>query len=160
MRLSAIIFTCLCTSGVAFGVQAAPAQDPAHAHAAPAAAHAATTASHARWAADAPLRDGMQRVRTALAELRHHEMGHMSPDQAREQVAEIDAAVASIFANCKLAPDADAALHTMLVPLLDGARRLREDPADKAAIQSMRDAVAPYPQQFDDAQAAGDARAH
>ena len=121
-----------------------------HDHAAHAVATAPATASHARWAPDAPLSDGMRRVQDALAELRHHEMGHMSADQAREQAGAIEGAVSSIFANCKLAPDADAALHGILVPLLAGAQRLHGDPADKAAIQAMRDAVADYPRHFDD----------
>lgn len=121
---------------------------PTHDHA----AHAVATApaSHARWTPDAPLSEGMRRVQEALAELRHHEMGHMSADQAREQAGAIEGAVSSIFAKCKLAPDADAALHGILVPLLEGAQRLHGDPADKAAIQAMRDAVADYPRHFDD----------
>ena len=130
-------------------------------HAAPPAAEHHDHAMHAgapvqapatRWTTDAPLREGMGRVRIALAELRHHEMGHMSPDQAREQAAAIEAAIASIFASCKLAPEADAALHGILAPLLAGAKRLHANPADKAAIAAMRDAVAGYAQRCDDPQ--------
>lgn len=160
MRLPAILLACLCTPCAVLAADVPPAHD----HATQAGTSAPVATSNARWAADAPLRDGMRRVHDALAELRHHEMGHMSPDQAREQASAIDGAVSSIFANCKLAPDADAALHGILVPLLTGAKRLHDDPADKDAIKAMRDAVAGYPRHFDDpqwqAQPQGGAHAH
>lgn len=105
-----------------------------------------------RWATDAPLREGMAQVRAALDELRHHEMGHMGADQARERAVAIEDAIQSMFAHCKLAPQPDAALHAILVPLLAAAQRLDKDPADKAAVTAMREAVAPYAKQFDDPQ--------
>jgi len=119
--------------------------------------HAAHTAAPAqipaeRWATDAPLREGMAQVRVALDELRHHEMGHMSDAQARERAATIEAAIQSMFAHCKLASQPDAALHSILVPLLSAAQRLDKNPADKAAIATMREAVAPYARAFDDPQ--------
>ena len=147
MRLSAIVLACLCGPCTIHASDAPPVHDHAHAG-----ADVTATMQAAPWATDAPLRDGMKRVREALAELRHHEMGHMSPDQAREQAAAIEAAIASIFASCKLAPEADAALHGILAPLLAGAKRLHANPADKAAIAAMRDAVAGYAQRFDDPQ--------
>lgn len=141
-------------------------------HAAPPAAEHHDHAMHAgapvqapatRWTTDAPLREGMGRVRIALAELRHHEMGHMTEGQARERAVTIEDAIRSMFANCRLAPEPDAALHAILVPLLAAAQRLDRDPADKAAVAAMREAVAPYAQQFDDPQwpeAAKPASAH
>jgi hypothetical protein len=162
MRLSAILLACLCAPCAVFAADVPPTHD--HAHAAQVETGAPEKTSSTRWAPDAPLREGMWRVHEALAELRHHEMGHMSPDQAREQASVIEGAVSSIFANCKLAPDADAALHGILVPLLAGAKRLHDDPADKDAIKAMRDAVADYPRHFDDpqeqAQPNGGAHAH
>jgi hypothetical protein len=160
MRLHAILLACLCAPCAVLAAD----EPPTHDHAAQVGTSAPEKTSNARWAADAPLHDGMRRVHEALTELRHHEMGHMSPDQAREQASAIERAVSSIFANCKLAPDADAALHGILVPLLAGAKRLHDDPADKDAIKAMRDAVADYPRHFDDpqeqAQPNGGAHAH
>lgn len=103
-----------------------------------------------RYATDAPLRDGMSRIYTALDELTHYEMGHMPQATAVEQVDAIKAATDSIFANCKLAPDADVALHSMLVPLLSGIQAFQKNPADTSAVAAMRQAVADYPRVFDD----------
>lgn len=131
---------------VAAGAQATEPHD----HLAPAVAPAPAVTQ--RWAADAPLREGMARVRVALDELRHHEMGHMSDGQARERAVAIEEAVRSMFANCRLAPEPDTALHAILAPLLAAAQRLDKDPADKAAVAAMREAVAPYARRFDDPQ--------
>lgn len=129
---------------------AAPFADGHHDHAASAVAPAQAPAG--RWSADASLREGMARVRVALDELRHHEMGHMSDDQARGQAVEIEDAVRWMFAHCRLAPQPDAALHSILIPLLAAAQRLDRTPADKTALAAMRDAVASYPARFDDPQ--------
>lgn len=103
-----------------------------------------------RWAADAALRDGMGRIHTALEELRHYEMGHMDATMALDRVGLIEQAATDIFAKCKLAPEQDAVLHGMLVPLLGAAQKLKTDPQDMAQVQAMRNAVADYPRYFDD----------
>jgi len=94
-----------------------------------------------RWIADAPLREGMGRIQEALKELRQYEMGHMNETTALGFVATIQDAGAYIFTHCKLKPDADAALHGMLAPLLSAAQTLKSDPHDIAAVAAMRDAV-------------------
>ncbi len=101
------------------------------------------------WHADAALREGMTRIHTALEELRHYEMGHMDATMALDRVGLIEQAAADIFTTCKLAPEQDAALHTMLVPLLHAASQLKQDPRDMAQMTAMRDAVAAYPRYFD-----------
>jgi hypothetical protein len=123
---------------------------PAHEHAGHAALAAGMAVPAERWAADAPLREGMGRIQVALKELRHFETGHMKEATALEFVAEIQDAGAYIFTHCKLAPDADAALHSMLAPLLSAAQTLKDDPRDIAAVDAMRKAVADYPRYFDD----------
>lgn len=116
--------------------------------------HAAITTPVAipahRHTTDAALRDGMSRVRAALDELAHYEMGHMPQSMAVERVDAIKNATDDIFANCKLSPDADAALHGMLVPLLTSIQAFQRDPAATSTIASMRRAVADYPRVFDD----------
>lgn len=137
--------------GLVAGIAAAA---PRHSHE-DHAAHAASAPvafPAARWQADTALREGMGRVRIALDELRHFEMGHMSAGSALERIAAIEDAAKYMFAHCTLAPDADAALHGMLVPLLAGAQRLVKDPRDVAAVAAMRGAVADYPRYFDDPQ--------
>ncbi|MFI4959588.1 MAG: DnrO protein [Lysobacterales bacterium] len=103
-----------------------------------------------RWTPDAPLREGMRRAHAAVDELRHYEMGHMSAPMAVDRAATIEEAVTFMFAHCKLAPAPDAALHGVLVPLLDGAQALRADPKNLEAIARMREAIAHYPQYFND----------
>ncbi len=116
--------------------------------------HAATTAPLAipaqRHTTDAALRDGMSRIHAALDELTHYEMGHMPQSIAVERVDTIKQATDTIFANCKLDPEADAALHSMLVPLLNGIHAFQKNPADSATVATMRQAVADYPRVFDD----------
>ena len=134
-----------CSLGLAAAAQASP--QPSHEE------HAGNAASMPvpaqRYATDAPLREGMARVRTALDELRHYEMGHMPRAMALQRVDTIEEAVRTMFSHCKLAPNADAALHSMLVPLLAGAQALKKNPADIAAIAAMRAAVANFPRYFD-----------
>lgn len=103
-----------------------------------------------RYASDAPLREGMSRIHAALEELRHYEMGHMPQSIAVERVASIKAATNYLFTNCKLDAEADAALHSMLVPLLNGVQAFNKDPADTSTVTAMRNAVADYPNMFDD----------
>lgn len=116
--------------------------------------HAATAAPVAipaqRFATDAPLREGMSRINGALDALAHYEMGHMPQSIAVERVDAIKQATDYLFANCKLDPKADAALHSMLVPLLNGIQAFEKDPADTSTVATMRQAVADYPRVFDD----------
>jgi len=140
---------------VLIGVLAALALGPGlawarHDHAAHASATRAVPAPAQRWATDAALRDGMDRIHLALEELRHYEMGHMDATMALDRVGLIEQAGADIFARCRLSPEPDAALHGMLVPLLGAAHKLRADPHDVAQVQVMREAVADYPRYFDD----------
>lgn len=109
-----------------------------------------------RWATDAPLRDGMRRIRQAVQALDHYEHGHLDAVQAGNTAKLIDDAVNGMIAACKLKPDADAALHGLLVKFLAGSRAVRESgqadsrQAPAAAIADMRVALARYPQLFDD----------
>lgn len=70
------------------------------------------------WASDAPLRQGMQAILDAVvAAVRAQGEG---PALAAELRAQID----FLFANCRLEPEADAALHGILAELLLSAQRL------------------------------------
>lgn len=141
----------LCLAMLCGFCMVAMAQSPApDEHAGHSASAATIPVPAERWAADAPLREGMGRIQEALKELRHYEMGHMPEATALEFVATIQDAGAYIFTHCKLAPDADAALHSMLAPLLSAAQSLKNDPHDLAAVTAMRNAVADYPRYFDD----------
>ena len=113
-------------------------------------AAAATEAPAQRYATDATLREEMQGIRAAVEGLGHYEHGHLEPALAAQLAGQVEERVRTIIANCKLPPDADAALHTIIVPLMQNAGALKKDPQDTAAIQPMRDALAQYARQFDD----------
>lgn len=136
---------------------AAPAATATHEHehehtAAPAdGAVAAAPASGERFVVDAPLQQGMGKIRTAVANLEHHEMGHLSDEQVIVQADEIAAQVQFLIANCKLDAQADAALHGIIGKLLEGAKALKEKPADATPVASLRVALVEYPRLFDDA---------
>jgi len=147
MRFLLFPLTPLCVAGL----MGEPAHAGNHAsHALPDAARSTPPAAGQRWATDAPLREGMQGIRVAVDALGHYEHGHMGPDQAVLLADKIEGHVRIIVANCRLAPDADAALHAIIAPLLHNAGALKRDPVNLAAIAPMRKAVADYARQFDD----------
>ncbi|TWI12509.1 DnrO protein [Aerolutibacter ruishenii] len=143
--------------------QAAAAQPPADAHAHHGQDKAAAHDHHGqesaaapvppvgqRWATDAPLQDGMGRIRQAVTMLEHMEMGHVDPKQVPAFADQIQSAVNDMIANCKLEPDADAALHGLLVKFIAGADAVRTGPVTLDTLKPMQDALAQYPTQFDD----------
>lgn len=125
----------------------APAAHAEHAHAA---APAAEVPAGKRWATDAPLRDGMRRVRQAVQALEHAEHGHPDAAQSANVAKLIDGAVNDMIANCKLEPDADAALHGLLAKFLVGANAARTGQGIPAALADMQGALQKYPRLFDD----------
>jgi hypothetical protein len=110
------------------------AQSPAASHSHDASAPAKLALDHGKkWATDAPLRDGMTKVR-ALVEPRIDaaHAGKLTPAQYREIASGVEAQVASIVANCKLAPEADAMLHVVIAELGQGADTMAgKDPKAK-----------------------------
>jgi hypothetical protein len=95
---------------LAFGAPAFAAGD-AHSH-----DHAAGEAKLVlnqgkKWQTDAPLRQGMENIRGAVAK------GMKSDALAKK----VEAEVAGIVQNCKLEPAADEQLHIVIADLLAGA---------------------------------------
>src|SRR5690606_3307762 len=95
-------------------------------------------ADHARWTPDAAQVEGMTRVREAVATLAHHEMGHLGADNVLVLASDIDAAIEYMFANCKLDPEPDVALHGVLARLMAATRALHEAPGDASPVTTMR----------------------
>jgi hypothetical protein len=121
-----------------------------HEHDDHAAAAAPASNPPQRFETDAALREGMGRIHEALNALRHYEMGHMPESIAVEKVDEIKSSIDYLFANCKLPPDADAALHIILAPLLGAVQSFEKNPKDMTAVTHMREAVDDYPHRFND----------
>ena len=138
-------------AALALATVAAPGQAALqdHGHAEGHAAETVATPAQ-RWATDAPLRAGMREIGAVVEALGHYEHGHMGPDQAALLAGQVPGHIAGIVANCRLEPEADAALHGVLAGLSQGASALATDPADLAAIQSLRQALADYARLFDD----------
>lgn len=103
-----------------------------------------------RWASDAPLREGMRRVRAATQALSHAAHGHLDAVQVQAIAAELEAAVQDMFARCKLAPEPDAALHPLLARVLQASATLADGGFDAAALAELEAVLARYPLLFDD----------
>lgn len=99
--------------------------------------------SEARWQADAHLKGSMQGVR-ALTEA----YGRGSADdQTLKGVGQaVDGYAGYIVANCKLAPDADAALHAVLHHVTEGADALKR--GDARGFQKLEKAHREYSRIF------------
>lgn len=105
-------------------------------------------ANHVRWTPDAPLLEGMSRVRTALAGLEAE--SHPNDAAVAAGADEIDAAIAYMFANCKLDTEPDIALHAVLARLMAGTKALKANPSDGSPVADMHGAMHNYEQLFDD----------
>ena len=151
MKLVTAVVVLVSGFGLAVVAQAAPQ----HAHEHHAASAAASTASAVpvpaqRFAPDASLKTGIRRAYTAVDQLQHHEMGHMSESMVVDRATVVEDAVTYMFAHCKLAAAPDAALHGILVPLIGAAQALKADPHDVKAVAEMRAVLGRYPQYFND----------
>lgn len=146
-RFSAVLIALLSAAWFAPTLQALPQHEHEREHAS---AAASVVVPAQRWIPDAPLRAGMRTVHGAVDELLHAEKGHMSAAMTRDRAATVQAAVASMFANCKLSAEPDAALHGILVPLLAASHALQANPDNAAPVADMRAAIARYPRYFND----------
>lgn len=104
-------------TSLALSVAPAYAVDPAHEHD----AHGAATLkldNGQKWKTDAPLRQGMARIKAAL--LSHLDAIHenrLKGPQYRAMAKQTNTQIAFMVANCKLAPEADAQLHLIIAEL-------------------------------------------
>jgi len=120
-----------------------------HAHDVPH-AHGDEAVPAVRWASDEPLRVGMRRLRAATEMLSHGAHGHLDAAQVQGIAAELEAAVQAMFAQCRLAPEPDAALHPLLARVLDASATLAEGRFDAGAHDALLAVLARYPLLFDD----------
>lgn len=114
---------------VAAAALVAAATPAALAAGAPAAAHAHDDAQGAtlkldhgrKWASDAPLRDGMTRIRGLVApKVAAAHAGTMGTAEYAALAGQVEVEVGKIVASCKLPPEADAVLHVVLSDLTAG----------------------------------------
>lgn len=131
------------------GAPASIALAQEHVH--PASTAASTRAAPVqRYATDATLREQMRAIRGNVLALEHQARGRITGEVATRLADQITGHVNTIIVNCKLPPDADAALHDIIGPLLQNASALKADPDRNDAIAAMRKALDQYARTFDD----------
>lgn len=131
------------------GAFAVPALAQQHAHPTPPATTASATPAQ-RYVTDATLRQQMREIHGAVAMLEQGPGDHASPQQTTRLADQVTGNVNTIIVNCKLPPDADAALHLIIGPLLRDASAIKANPARRDAVAGMREALQQYARQFDD----------
>ena len=91
-----------------------------------------------KWQTDAPLRKGMENIRTAMA----------SGGKYAAKAERVNAEVAYIVQNCKLPPDADAQLHLVIAELMAGAEAMQGEHA-RGGAERVTKALNAYGEFFD-----------
>lgn len=103
-----------------------------------------------RWTTDGPLRQGLERIRDAVAPIVAASTTRpLTEDEATALSGAIKDQVQYLVENCRLQPKADATLHVLLNEFLEGADALTADPASKAAVERIVRAIDLYLQYFD-----------
>lgn len=140
--------TLLLSLALLLGVPASSAFAQQHAHAAPATTSGAIPAQ--RYVTDATLRQQMREIHGEVLALGRYGPTRLTPELASRSADRITGHVNTIIANCKLPPDADAALHVIIGQLLQDASLLKKDAGGPDAVPGMRHALEQYARQFDD----------
>jgi len=104
-----------------------------------------------RWQTDAPLREGMERVRAAAVEAARHTnaAGGLDASAGKELAHAVDASIAFMVTHCRLAPQADANLHILIGQLAEAAALAKDPPQSHNALPRMRAVLSSYPHYFD-----------
>jgi hypothetical protein len=128
-------------------VSFAPAQaQPSHEH-----GHAQSMQielDHGRlWATDAPLRQGMERIRAAVDTAQQADP-KLNPAQALTLAAAVEDGIAFMVQHCRLEPKADANLHILLGRLSAAATQVKADPQAADGLPQMLEMLDIYPRRF------------
>jgi len=104
-----------------------------------------------RWRTDAPLREGMERIRTAVVEAASHTnaAGCLDASPGKRLADTVDDSIAFMVTNCRLAPEADANLHILIRRLAEAAALAREPAESTSALSRMQAVLGTYPQYFE-----------
>lgn len=134
----------------AWGATPARADDP-HRHDRQVQTAPQPVISGTRWATDAPLRQGMTRIRalTAPWTTRTDRPGETDAVDARATAAAIRAQVQFLIDHCRLEPQADAALHELIADILRGADALSLPARRGEGVAMIQAALQRYPKTFD-----------
>jgi hypothetical protein len=106
--------------------------------------------SENRWATDEPLRQGMHAIRNAVADSLHaYHQKTLTAEQAGALANTVDENIRYMIANCKLEPEADAILHSLIGQIAQGANRIKTDVLAKDGLPQIVDALVRYPDYFE-----------
>lgn len=105
-----------------------------------------------RWPTDEPLRTAMLKIRTATEKAATaYDNRQMTASGAAELAAAVDENVKYMIANCKLAPEPDAALHALIGRMLAAAAALQKEPASEAGVPQLFAVLRDYQTTFEHA---------
>jgi hypothetical protein len=148
-RIAGLFAAALCLSAATGKVLAQVVQD--HAGHADAQAHEHGTAGalarngEQRWETDEALRRGMTEIRVASAMLTPAWTARqLSAAQSQQLADAIKGSVATMIAQCQLAPEADANLHLILARMLAAAGTLASEPFSPQGLPAIEAALEDY----------------
>ena len=108
-----------------------------------------------KWTTDAPLRQGMDNIRGALAKnVKAIHADKATPKQYDALAAKVTGEVAGIVQNCKLEPAADEQLHLVIAELMAGAEAMEgkvKGETRRAGAEKIARALVAYGEHFDHA---------
>lgn len=145
-----IVFVLLCLTWLLPAGTLHAASDQHHHHQQPAGHQNLKLNDGKRWATDAPLRQGMQHIRSAVADRLdavHHERASEAEYQTLAQI--ISEQLDFMFSNCKLPAEADAQLHILLADIVAANQMIAEGDKPRSGVISLVQTLERYPQYFD-----------
>lgn len=99
-----------------------------------------------KWPTDAPLREAMSKLKTAVDAVAE---GEAPSAEAASRVADaVKSQVSYMLSNCKLEPKADGVLHVLIADLMKGADEVGAVSTRTTGIDRIRAALKAYPQHF------------
>ncbi len=103
-----------------------------------------------KWATDAPLRAGMEQIRTliAVSQATVAAGAALSSADAHQLAEGIRHQVDELIRNCKLEPEVDAALHVLIADMLQGAAELAGEPPSAEGLARIQNAINQYARYF------------
>lgn len=103
-----------------------------------------------RWPTDAPLRKGMEGIAHAVENAQAaSRAGEFGPHQAKALADDVNAHFKYMLTNCKLAPEADAVLHSLLAQFVSTSADLEANPATPGALAHLQQLLELYSLYFD-----------
>ena len=105
-----------------------------------------------RWATDEPLRAAMNKVLNAVEQATPaYTRNALTPAEAKALAATVEESVAYMVANCRLAPEPDAALHVLIGRMMTAASTLQQDPSSRSGVPALMSVLHDYQTTFDHA---------